>query len=243
MRINWKAVWILCWGSFIVADQLFRLRPKISRWIADTESATPDVFYQRLEIALLAFVVIVAIVPFVLPPLKRWIVPKSAGSDGQRWRDPRDVSVWEALTYISEASAWARARDDEEALVRLKAAAAEFEAAVRKGELVLRGHRSGGDTYEIIPTDYWRIAGIDLGATIDPLGGGGKSVLRTQARSLKAPVYEALIADRASVEKRWPPDTTLRRMGRGTWRGLAWSVGLRRRTKKAVEEEMGSDGG
>lgn len=237
MRINWKAIWILCWGSFLVADQIFRLRPKFSRWISASESQTPDVFYQRIEVALLAFVVIVAIVPFLLPLLKRWIFPRSTVADGPRWRDTRDVSVWEALTFIAEGSAWARARDDADTLARLKAAAAEFEAAIRKGELVLRGHRPGGESYEIIDAAYWRTAGIDLGATLDPMGSGGTSQLRERVRGQKSPIYSALVVDRASVEKRWPPDTTLRRMGRGTWRGLAWGVGLRRRAKKAVEED------
>lgn len=238
MRINWKAIWILCWGGFLVADQFFQLRPKLTRWFGDSESQTPDVFYHRLELALLAAVVIIAVAPFVLPPLKRWILPRPPGDDAPRWRDARDVSVWEALTYISEASAWARARDDEDALTRLKAAALAFEAAIKQGDLVLRGQRPGHDVYEIIDTDYWRVAGIDLGATIDPMGSGGKSELRLRARAQKAPVYNALITDRASVQKHWPPDSTMRRVGRSTWRGLAWSVGLRRRAKKAVEEEQ-----
>jgi hypothetical protein len=236
MRINWKAIWILCWGSFLVADQLFRLRPRLTRWFSDSESKTPDVFYQRVEIGLLALVVVIAVAPFVLPPLKRWILPTSASPEGTQWRDARDVSVWEALTYVAEASAWSRSRAEEDGLTRLKAAAAAFEAAVAKGEIVLRGKRPRSEAYEIIDADYWRSAGIDLGATIDPLGSGGKSETRVRARAQKGLVYTSLVADRAAVEKRWPPDNTMRRIGRGTRRGLAWSVGLRRRTKRAVGE-------
>ncbi|MEM9684443.1 MAG: hypothetical protein AAF942_14320 [Pseudomonadota bacterium] len=231
MRVNWKAIWILCWGGFLIADQLFRLRPKFSRWIADTESKTPDVFYQRLEVTLLVAFVIVAVSPLLLPVLKRWILPKSSTDSAPKWRDARDLSAWEALTYISEASAWSRARDDEDSLLRLKAATEVLEAAVKKGDLTLRGHRPGNDGYEIIPRDYWRSAGIDLSATIDPAGSGGTSEIRIKTKGHKAPIYQALVVDRAAVEKRWPPDNTMRRLGRGTWRGLAWSVGRRRRPK------------
>lgn len=236
MRVNWKAIWLLCWGGFLVADLLFRLRPKLSRWVADTESKTPDVFYQRLELTLLAAFFIVAISPFLLPLLKRWILPGPSGGDIPKWRDARDLSVWEALTYISETSAWSRAREDEETNVRRKAALETFENAVRKGDVTLRGHRPGNQGYEIIPRDYWRSAGIDLDATTEPNGSGGTSEIRLKAKGHKLPIYQALVVDRASVEKRWPPDTAMRRMGRGTWRGLAWSVGRRRRGKRAEAE-------
>ncbi len=238
MTINWKAIWVLCWGSFLVADQVFRLRPKLSKWLSTSESQTPDVFYQRLEFGLLAAFIIVAVAPFVLPPLKRWILPKAPGTDGPRWRDARDVSVWEALTYIAEGSAWARGREEsEDSLTRLKAAADAFETAVRKGDLVLRGHRPKSDSYEIVDVDYWRTAGIDLAATLDPMGSGGKSEPRLKVRGQKPLIYSSLVADRASVEKLWPPDSTLRRLGRGTVRGLAWSVGMRRRSKRAIDAE------
>jgi hypothetical protein len=228
MRIRWRAVWLVCWTLFLVADSLFNIRGRLTSLVAGVERGHPDVFYLRLQTGLLVVFVVVALAPLVWPLVKRWLVVGATRPAAPIARDPRDVTLAEALGYLAHQSAWG-ARRAAAGPTLLQDAATLIEDAARKGRLELRGMPPGGSAREAITGDYWLTAGIDLAATIDASGGGGRTAAHDPGRGRQAPVYDAVVVDRRALAALWPPDNVWRRTGRATVRGVAQGVRIKRR--------------
>jgi hypothetical protein len=238
MRVKWRAVWLVCWALILIADLFFDLRAQLAALVVRAETGEPSLFYSRVQGALLVVFVLVALSPLLWPLAKRWFVkdaPKRAAAEVER--DPRDASLAEALGYLVDRSAWGagRAADgsrngDEDEAARLRAAAALIEEAARKGRLDLRGVPPGGSARRSITADHWLSAGIDLTATLDPAGTGGRTAARdaqagpSAQAGRDAPVYDHVVVDRAALAKQWPPDNVWRRTGRATARGIGQSL-------------------
>lgn len=247
MRLNWKAVWLTVWFGFLIADQFLNLRAAIVDLVTSTEAASPDVFHRRIQTALLALFILIAVAPLTWTLLRRWFFhpapaeriepsrPVEPEPEIAIVRDPRDISAAEAVAYIAEDSAWARTYEGPEE-ERPAEAARALEQAARDGRVTLRGRRAKSQGYlEPIDRAYWSGAALDLDATLAAEGNGGVTT-PTRTGGPRPPVYDHLVVDRESVEKRWPRDNVWRKSGRATVRGMAWSVGLRRKGKNGEEE-------
>jgi len=232
-RVKWKGIWLVCWTLFLIADMFFEFRTQLSSLIRGAEQEETSVFHHRLQTALLVLFVVVALAPLVWPLARRWFVLQPARKLERIERDIRDASLAEVLSYLIHQSAWGAgctATEDE----RLRDAAGVLEEAARKGRLSVRGLPPGGTSRELISTDYWLSAGIDLAATIDSSGTGGQTEARHKERGQKIQVYRALVVARDELMKLWPPDNIWRRTGRATARGLAQRIplGYRNPSKK-----------
>jgi hypothetical protein len=229
MRVKWRAVWLVCWTVFLVADGVFGLRAKLSALLVSTEAGEPGLFYARVQTILLAVFIVVALSPLLWPLAKRWFLKEGPKRAAAIERDPRDASLAEALGYLVDCSAWGAGRTDADEAARLRAAAALVEEAARRGRLDIRGVPPGGDARRSITADHWLSAGIDLPATLDPSGTGGRTTAREQQEAPAAPAYDHLVVDREALMKLWPPDNVWRRTSRATARGVKRGFGRGRR--------------
>lgn len=222
MRVKWRAVWLVCWTLFLVADVFFDLRAKLSSLVVSAETGQPGLFHSRLQTILLVVFILVALSPLLWPLAKRWFVkegPKRTAAAIER--DPRDASLAEALGYLVDRSAWGAGRDaEEDESTRLRAAAALVEEAARKGRLDIRGVAPGSETRRSVTADHWLSAGIDLDATLDPAGTGGRTAAREPTGGNEAPGYDHLVVDRDDLMKLWPVDNVWRQTSRATARGV-----------------------
>ncbi len=235
MRVKWRAVWLVCWTLFLVADSVFGLRAKLSALLVSSEAGEPGLFYTRVQTILLAVFILVALSPLLWPLAKRWFLKEGPKRATAIERDPRDASLAEALGYLVDRSAWGAGRDaDEDPDARLRAAAALVEEAARKGRLDIRGVPPGGDTRRSITADHWLSAGIDLAATLDPSGSGGRTAARAGTGAEAGPAYDHLVVDRDALSRLWPQDNVWRRTGRATTRGV--KRGFRRSRRDAAKE-------
>ncbi|MEQ8699779.1 MAG: hypothetical protein RLT05_24870 [Bauldia litoralis] len=236
-RVKWRAVWLVCWAAFLIADMIFDLRARLSALVVDTEKGAPGLFHSRLQTILLVIFVAVALSPLLWPLAKRWFL-KDKLKEGQKAeappidRDPRDASLAEALGYLVDRSAWGAGSEAGQPVdARLREAATMIEEAARRGRLDIRGVPPGGAARRSITADHWLTAGIDLDGTLDPAGTGGRTVARdAQAADRvtdRGPAFDHLVIDREALERLWPPDSAWRRTGRATVRGVR--KGLRRR--------------
>jgi hypothetical protein len=80
-----------------------------------------------------------------------------------------------------------------------------------------------------VTADHWLSAGIDLAATLDPSGSGGRTAARAGTGAEAALAYDHLVVDRDALSKLWPPDNVWRRTGRATTRGVRRGIGRSRR--------------
>jgi hypothetical protein len=233
-RVKWRAVWLVCWTVFLVADVFLDLRAKMTALVAGAEEAEPGLFYDRVQTALLVVFVLVALSPLLWPLVQRWFLKSAPPRATALERDPRDAGLAEALSYLAHRSAWGAAREASEDDL-LREAAATVEDAARKGRIEIRGAAPKSGTREPLTADYWLSASIDLPATLDPAGTGGRTRARGGGEALqRVPVYEQLVVDRAALMRLWPADNVWRRTSRATTRGVR--QGFRRKRPEKDKE-------